>query len=852
MTIKDPHFDREQQKYQNPIPSREYILEHLMSIDTPQNFEQIRQVLKIDDEEMIVGLKRRLRAMERDGQLLFNRNRTYQLPSKMDMVQGKVIGHRDGFGFLEIEDDSTDGFGGGEDWYIPAHEMKKLIPGDRILAKSHKIGFKNKPEASLVKVLETRIEPIVGRYYIDGGMGLVVPEDARIAQDIMIHPGQESGARVNQIVAVELTQRPTHRVNAMGRITEVMGDYMDPGMEIEIALRNHDIPHVWPEEVEKQIQQFGDIVPKSAKQGRVDLTKLPLVTIDGEDARDFDDAVYCETKRGGGWRLWVAIADVSSYVTKGSPLDKEALNRGTSVYFPENVIPMLPKVLSNGLCSLNPKVDRLCLVCEMTISARGKLSGYKFYEAVMNSAQRFTYTQVAAILDGDEKLRAEHHDKVEHLQTLHDLYNTLYATRQTRGAIEFETVETRFVFNAQRKIDHIIPVHRNDAHKIIEECMILANVSAAKFITKHKAHGLFRVHDTPDEAKLSNFRGFLGELGIVTKLPLDPEPFELTAELTRLADRDDIELIQIMLLRSMKQAVYQVENHGHFGLALKEYAHFTSPIRRYPDLLVHRTIKGILSKEGAKPHGHHLYEIDEAEAIGLQCSMAERRADDATREVSDWLKCEYMQDHIGQQFEGVIASVTNFGFFVRIDDLYVDGLVHVSSLRGDYYHYDATRHTLIGEASRKVYRMGDSVHVQVAAVNLEQRKIDFVLADSISGGKRRAGRRGGANQAKLSPAKASQAIDDEPMSVREQLARGLISEKGQTEQGSLGKNDKRQTRSAYNIRRGSDEKNAGKGGKGTGKKADKPSMSNSKKGKKKTVKKKRPGKNARRRAKLQS
>lgn len=833
MTIKDPHFDREQLKYENPIPSREYILDHLSKIGSPQTFKQIQKDLKIFDEDMSVGLKRRLRAMERDGQLLFNRNRSYQLPSNMDMVKGKVVGHRDGFGFLELDEQ-------GDDWFIPAYEMKKLIPGDHILAKSHKMGFKNKPEASLVKVLETRVEPIIGRYYIDGGMGLVVPEDARISQDIMIHPGQENGARVNQIVAVELTQRPTHRVNAMGRISEVMGDHLAPGMEIEIALRNHDIPHVWPEEVEQQTKSFGESVPKSAKQGRVDLTELPLVTIDGEDARDFDDAVYCEPKRGGGWRLWVAIADVSSYVTKGSALDKEALNRGTSVYFPENVIPMLPKVLSNGLCSLNPKVDRLCLVCEMTISARGKLSGHKFYEAVMNSARRFTYTQVAGILEGDEQLKAEHHGMVGHLENLHDLYKALYATRQTRGAIEFETVETRFVFNAQRKIDRIIPVHRNDAHKLIEECMILANVSAAKFITKNQAHGLFRVHDTPDEAKLSNFRGFLSELGIVTKLPLDPEPAELTAELSRLADRDDIELIQIMLLRSMRQAVYQVENHGHFGLALNEYAHFTSPIRRYPDLLVHRTIKGILRKSGAKPSGDHLYEFGEAEAIGLQCSMAERRADDATREVSDWLKCEYMQDHIGLEFDGVIASVTNFGFFVRIDDLYVDGLVHISALRGDYYHYDSSRHMLIGEASRKVYRMGDSVHVQVASVNLEQRKIDFVLAD---GSNSFAGRRGSRGEGRRSAGKS--ANQNNSLSVREKLARGLIEDKGE----SNSKNDRKQTRSAYNTRRGSDEKNSSSNSKRSGAKAGKPSVSNSKKTNQKATKKKRPGKNARRRAK---
>ena len=810
MSIDDPFYQREKQKYENPIPSREYILDLLTKTAIPQTFEQLLIALNIDDPEMSIGLKRRLRAMEREGQIIFNRAKRYALPDKMELVRGTVMGHRDGFGFLALEE-------GGDDWYLPAFAMKSLIHGDKILAKSHKKGFKNKQEASLVRVLQTREEPIIGRYYIDGGMGLVVPEDARICQDILIQPGEENGARVNQIVSVELTQRPTHRMNAMGRVVEVMGNHMAPGMEIEIALRTHDIPHVWPEAVEKQVAGFGEQVPKAAKKGRVDLTNLPLVTIDGEDARDFDDAVYCERKKSGGWRLWVAIADVSAYVSKGSALDVEALNRGNSVYFPENVIPMLPKVLSNGLCSLNPKVDRLCMVCEMTVSANGRLSGYRFYEAVMNSFNRFTYTDVAAILDGDEALREKHGPLVGHLEDLHDLYTALQTQRHSRGAIEFETVETRFVFNKQRKIDRIVPVFRNDAHKLIEECMILANVSAARFIAKHEAHALYRVHDQPSEEKLANFRSFLSELGIVSKLSLSPTPVELTEELARLHDREDIELIQIMLLRSMKQAVYQPGNEGHFGLALSAYAHFTSPIRRYPDLVVHRTIKGILKAQGEATNGGWLYEEDEAEAIGVQCSVTERRADDATREVSDWLKCEYMQDHIGNVYEGIIASVTNFGFFVRINDLYIDGLVHVSSLNNDYYHFDSARHFLVGETSRKVYRMGDSVVVQVASVNLEQRKIDFVLSGEEPNRRKRG--------ASKSRGKATKKSDAGGMSVREQLAKGLLG-KGK----GKGKSD-------------GDEKPPGRGRKSGGKNTKKPPKKTSKK-----VTKKKPSKKARKKA----
>ncbi|MDP5207743.1 ribonuclease R, partial [Alishewanella sp. SMS9] len=493
-----------------------------------------------------------------------------------------------------------------------------------------------------------------------------------------------------------------------------------------------------------QVAEYGEEVPAAAKQGRVDLTALPLVTIDGEDARDFDDAVYAKAKDNGGWTLWVAIADVSAYVKFGTALDNSALERGNSVYFPDHVVPMLPEALSNGLCSLNPHTDRLCLVCEMQISSQGKLESYQFYEAVMHSAARFTYNKVHAILQGDAKLRQEYAEQLTNLETLYSLYKKLAKVRAQRGAIEFETVETRFIFNSHRKIEQIVPVHRNEAHKIIEECMIMANVASARFIEKHEAHALFRVHERPDSDRFANFRRFLAELGIEANLSAEPTPLELTTTLAALADRPDRELIEMTMLRSMKQAVYQGDNQGHFGLALEAYAHFTSPIRRYPDLVLHRAIKALLAKQQQPVTGPKAYTEKEIAPLGEQCSMTERRADDATREVADWLKCEYMQDHLGSEFAGVVSTVTNFGLFVRLSDLYIEGLVHVTSLNNDYYRFDAERQVLTGEHSGVSYRMGDLVQVKVVAVNLEARKIDLAMVGvehtKVSGRKVKASR----------------------------------------------------------------------------------------------------------------
>jgi len=728
MSPKDPFATREAEKYEKPIASRELILALIEKNGRPMSRDEIEKTLMLQDEDEVEGLRRRLRAMERDGQLVFTRSKAYALPDKLNLIKGYVIGHKDGYGFLRPEV-------GGADLFLTQWDMASLMHGDYVLVQPTKIDAKGRQEARLVRLLKSRDMDLVGRYFVENGVGFVVPDDNRIIQDILIAPDATLGARQSQIVVVRVTQRPTGRLNAMGQILEVLGDNMDPGMEIDISIRKFGIPHEWPKEVLTQIKSLTEQVPEEAKEGRVDLRQLPLMTIDGEDARDFDDAVFCERKRGGGWRLWVAIADVSYYVRPGTALDNEAYNRGNSVYFPEFVVPMLPEVLSNGLCSLNPQVDRLCMVCEMTISEAGRLSGYKFFEAVMNSHARLTYTKVAAILDGDVKLREQYTALVPHIEELHKLYHALRTSRHQRGAVEFESDETRFIFNAQRKIDRIVPLVRNDAHKLIEECMIQANVAAAKFIEKQEAETLFRVHDRPGELKLETFRQFLGELGLELKGGAEPEPLHYAELAALVKDRPDVELINTMLLRSMQQAQYSADNIGHFGLALQSYAHFTSPIRRYPDLLLHRGIKYEIARQQGNPKhkwtpsgGYH-YAYDDISPMGLQCSMTERRADDATRDVSDWLKCEYMQDHVGSEFDGVIANVTSFGCFIRLNELNIDGLVHVSSLTNDYYQFDGSRQTLIGENFRRVYRLGDKVRVKVAAVNLDDRKIDLMLVE---------------------------------------------------------------------------------------------------------------------------
>ena len=724
---QDPNYAKELAKYDNPIPSREFILQIIRTHNAPMTKEEIFVALGITDETRQEAMRRRLRAMENDGQLVFTKRKCYALPEKLDLLKGMVIGHREGFGFLQVE-------GKKDDFFIPNVQMQKVMHGDYVLAQPNGFDRKGRPEVRIVRVLEANKKQIVGRFFIEQGIGYVMSDDSRITRDILIPDNARLGARMGQVVVVELHSRTAPFFQPIGKITEVLGDNMAKGMEVEIAIRKHDIPHSFPSAVEKQLKKWAEDVPEEAKRGRVDLRDLPLVTIDGEDARDFDDAVFCQ-KQGKGWKLWVAIADVSYYVRPKSALDTEAYNRGNSVYFPNRVVPMLPEKLSNGLCSLNPQVDRLCMVCEITLSAKGKMTDYRFYEAVMNSHARLTYNKVAKILEKDTALCERYASLVPHLQDLHDMYQALVKARQQRGAIEFETIESKFIFNALGRIERIEPVVRNDAHKIIEECMILANIASANFMEKHQEPALYRIHAVPSEEKLTAFRSFLAECGLSLSGGNKPTPTDYAQLLEQIKQRPDHELIQTMLLRSMSQAVYSADNIGHFGLALEEYAHFTSPIRRYPDLTLHRGIKYLLAKQkGSKRKttdtgGYH-YQLDEMDVFGAHCSSTERRADDATREVTDWLKCEYMQDHVGEEFDGVISSVTGFGFFVRLNDLFIDGLVHISGLANDYYLFDMPKQRLIGENSGMIFRLGDAVKVRVEAVSLEQKQIDFSLISS--------------------------------------------------------------------------------------------------------------------------
>jgi ribonuclease R len=717
---KDPYAEREARKYDNPIASREYILGLLEQTGIPMRLEEIAQALQIHGEEQQTALHRRLRAMERDGQILFNRRRQYCLASKIDLISGRVIAHPNGFGFLVPDK-------GGDDLFLSAAEMKTLMHGDRAVVREIGLDRRGRREGVLVEVLERGVHCVVGRLFIEAGVGFVIADNKRITHDVLIPREDFHGARHGQIVTVEIIEYPTRNRQAIGRVIEILGDHMAPGMEIDIAIRNYDLPQVWSDAVELEIQQYNELVREQDKRGREDLTQLPLVTIDGEDARDFDDAVYCERK-GKGFRLIVAIADVSHYVKPGTALDAEARHRGNSVYFPERVIPMLPEILSNGLCSLNPLVDRLCMACEMDIAPNGVLKKYRFFPAVMHSHARLTYTKVAAMLvEQDAGLRMQYQELVPHLETLYALFQVLLAARNKRGAIDFESTETRIVFGEDRKIERIIPVVRNDAHRLIEECMLMANVAAADYLQSHEIPALYRNHEPPGQEKLTDLREFLAELGLSLGGGEEPEPKHYTKLLEQIKGRRDAHLIQTVLLRSLRQAMYGADNLGHFGLAFDAYAHFTSPIRRYPDLLVHRAIRHLLSKQKLSEfnYGHA-----DMENLGDHCSMTERRADEATRDATDWLKCEYMLDKLGSEFDGIITSVTNFGIFVELSEIYVEGLVHVTALRQDYYHYDPIHHRMIGERSNKIYRLGDPVRVVVARVDLDERKIDFELTDT--------------------------------------------------------------------------------------------------------------------------
>jgi len=735
--LEDPFHEREAANYQNPIPSRELISKVLGKSAGPLSFKKIVGELRIDTAEKKEALKKRLGAMVRDGQLIENRRHEYGPVAKMDLVRGRVQGHRDGFGFVIPSDGSAD-------IYLANRQMLKVFDGDEVLVSPGGSGFRGRREGKIIEVLAHNTFQLVGRYFSQGGNHFVRPDNPRLNHDIIIPPDGTRDAEPGQFIIVEITQQPDRHRKPVGRIMEVLGDHMAPGMEIDVAIRSYGIPHTWPADVQRQTSFFTAEVKEEDKLDRIDLRDKPFVTIDGEDARDFDDAVYSEPKRSGGWRLFVAIADVSHYVPPGSPLDQEALVRGNSVYFPDFVVPMLPPVLSNGLCSLNPNTDRLCLVCEMTISAVGNISGYKFYEGIMHSHARLTYTQVSKIISergkGRSASRKHFCNVVPYIDILYKLYRVMRKAREARGAIDFETKETRIVFDGARKIEKIVPIERNEAHKLIEECMLSANVCTAKFLESQEIPALYRTHEGPNEEKLKMLREFLGELGLGMTGSGEVTPRDYSNILAQVGDRPDAHLIHTVMLRSMNQARYQPDNLGHFGLAYPAYTHFTSPIRRYPDLITHRAIRAFIrsdavgnkirrcSKTKREPFANN-YPYAKAELVhfGEQCSSTERRADEATRDVISWLKCEYLQEHVAEEFDGVVSSVTTFGLFVELKDLYVEGLLHITSLPSDYYHHEAAHHRLVGERTRRVFRIGDELRVQLVRVDLDERKIDFEL-----------------------------------------------------------------------------------------------------------------------------
>ncbi len=711
----DPHLEREKQKYLNPIPSREIIMEYLDEMGCAVSRKHILQAFNLTEEDQIEALRRRLRAMERDGQIMSNRRGQYALVKKLELIRGIVIGRKEGYGFLVPDDGSSD-------LYLSSYQMRLVFPNDIVLARISNIDSRGRKEGTLVEVLQRNTTHIVGRYREEGGVFYVEPEKKDIQQVILIPREATLEAEEGQIVNVEIVAQPTLKRQATGKVVEILGTHMAPGLEIEVAIRSYGLPYQWEAEVEQEAKNLPQKIDAQELSNRKDLRKLKFVTIDGEDAKDFDDAVYCE-ERDGKWKLYVAIADVTHYVGHDTKINQEAYTRGNSVYFPNRVIPMLPEELSNNLCSLRPKVDRLAMVCEMDVSQDGSLEHYEFYPAVILSHARLTYTEVAAMLNNQQ---TENNHLLAEIKRLHNVYKKLLKQRLTRGALEFETVETRIIFGKDRKIKKIVPVERNVAHQLIEECMLLANVSAADFITQYGLPVLYRVHKVPDIEKIENLRSFLSSVGLRLTGKTSPSPMDYAKLLKKIKGRPDAHIIQTILLRSLKQAVYSPINEGHFGLAYECYCHFTSPIRRYPDVLVHRAIKHALSKKAPDLFG---YSQQEFFMYSDHCSMTERRADDATRNVVDWLKCEYMLDKVGFEFDGIISEVTGFGIFVELKEIYVEGLVHVTALRNDYYHFDPITRRLIGKRTNTTYGLGESVKVQVARVDLDQKQIDFDLID---------------------------------------------------------------------------------------------------------------------------
>jgi len=727
--VVDPYQKREASKYKNPIPSREYISSWLQKCQDLISQKNLEKKFGINNQEEKKALRRRLRAMERDGQVIYTKNHCYIAPESLKVIKGKVIGHRDGYGFLRTETLK-------DDLWLSSEQMKSCIHGDIILAHIVNNHGKRRSSARFLKLLQPNNVLIVGRYYIDSRMNFVIPNDTRFSFKIFICSAIKEDISTGSVVVVKLKQHPIRNVKIQGLIVEVLGKEMNTNLAIEMALRTHSIPSLWSEEIKKQLYTIGNKINQSDLKNRVDLRHLPFFTIDDEDARDFDDAVFCKRQINSpeeGWNLWVAIADVSFYIQPDTPLDKEALERGTSIYFPSLVIPMLPEKISTDLCSLNPHVERLCLICEMSLSNKGELISYKHYEGIICSHGRFTYDEIFRMWNGDVLLCSKYKNFLKDIKNLSYLQKILNKDSISKKGIYFENIEPRFILDSDSRIKSIYQNTRNDAHKFIESCMILANIASSRFVEKHKHPVLFRNHDRPKKDNVISFRLFLNELGLTLLGGDVPESTHYSNLLRSVSNRPEYEMIQTILLRSMKQAVYSPDNRGHFGLSLSSYVHFTSPIRRYPDLILHRVIKHLLLKNkdisinNCNYSNSFLYSINEMKKIGLHCSITERRADEASRDVVDWLKCDFMHKKIGAILNGVISNVTSFGFFVRLNHFFIDGLVHIASLNDDYYYFDSLALKLIGKSRRNTYCLGDSLQVKVISVNLNERKIELSL-----------------------------------------------------------------------------------------------------------------------------
>jgi ribonuclease R len=701
--MSDPHYLREAEKYESPIPSREHILSFIQK--RPKSKRQLFELLSIEDEQK-KAFERRLRAMVRDKQLSCNKNGVYRPFSNRGLISGTVIANPKGFGFVSLDK-------GGKDLRLSSQQMKLVFHGDKVKVRL----LNRKLDAEIVQVTQT-VKTLVGRLHINQDECYVVVDDRRIKHEIDIVELIE-GCADNQVVVVEVLNSPTLEKNASGRITSIIGNYLDEGVEVDSAIHRHEIPAIFGDKALEESAKLPNKVLTKDKKGRVDITHLELVTIDGEDSRDFDDAVYAIPSKNG-WKLMVAIADVSHYVKEGSQLDVESLERGNSVYFPHRVVPMLPESISNGLCSLNPELERLCMVCEMEIDSLGSLLEYKFYSAVMLSHARLTYTEVNEMLENKKSKLRKKYKKIENnIDFLYGLYQTLRISRQKRGVMDFDRIESQILFDDQGKIENIVARKRNDAHRLIEECMLMANQAAAKYLQKENEDFLYRVHPKPTPEKVEITRQFLTAIDLRLDGGLEPESSDFAKLLKNASGREDENIIKTVVLRTMKQATYTPNNEGHFGLAFEDYAHFTSPIRRYPDLLVHRAIKRALSNK-------HRERSNKMVELGAHLSMTERRADDASRDVEQWLKCEYMRDKVGESFNGVISGVAGFGLFVELTEIFVEGLISVRDLKEDYFIYDDVHHQLKGQRGGRIYRLGDLIKVKVASVNLDDRKIEFV------------------------------------------------------------------------------------------------------------------------------